>query len=524
MDVVLDQRQVADQRGFDVFVVPDEANQKLIAEVEQFFGEGAVGRNLFAVFDVFKHLEVDILSIKHTLFDVVAAVPLIGEIDEGLLAEDVDEVAAFKAEVLLVVVDFHLVLDDLAHHVDDLHDACAGWVEVLLVDGHVVVGLVGLADDLDDGLVLHDVEFLFMFLYLLLEGESQVLADKELLGEGLDALLAFEQDPLDDGDGAAGEFGVVVLGEFDHLGDDGDVDQIHVFVLGELLDEVFGGPVVDALVEDACFCLQGSHLVSQFEGLEGLAGRPHRQIQVVVQNLLYYVHALQLAVHHQTVLPGCDAAFSIVGFYAVVRHQDLENHFQYFLDVFFGLPEAKVQGLPNEPQVLIETFVLQNILGVDRAVLVLQFIQDPIEDLHEGLGLPGFSLLGVHHIYFLLLEKGVVGDPLFLLDGVVGVAFDVEVVEESNDGGLCLFEGLVEEEIGEDICREHALDVVLDQFVPAFGHICQKVDVLHKVGPGGLVLLLANLLVVVESPLFDLVFVYSCVSVYLFLALLVGLL
>ena len=192
--------------------------------------------------------------------------------------------------------------------------------------------------------------------------------------------------------------------------------------------------------------------------------------------------------------------------------------------MLFCLPEAQVEGLPDEAEVLVETLVLEDLLGVDGTIVNLQFVEDPVEDLHEGLGLPGFGLLCVHNIDGLLLEKGVVGDPLLLLDGVVGVALDVEVVEEADDGGLCLLEGLVEEEVGEDVGREHALDVVLDQFVPALGHVGQEVYVLDKVGPGRLVLLLADLLVVIEPPLFYLVFVNSRVGVYLFLALLVGLL
>lgn len=90
------------------------------------------------------------------------------------------------------------MLDYLAHHVYDLHDACAGGVEVLLVDGHVIVGLVGLAYDLDYRLVLHDVELLLVLLDLLLQGQPQILAYEQLLREGLDALLALQQHPLHD--------------------------------------------------------------------------------------------------------------------------------------------------------------------------------------------------------------------------------------------------------------------------------------------------------------------------------------
>ena len=323
VDVVLDLGQVADEGGLDVLVVPDEADQELVAEVEQFLGEGSVGGDLLAVLYVLEDLEVDVLGVQHTLLDVVAAVALVGEVEEGLFSKEIDEIATLKAEVLLVVVDLDLVLDDLAHHVDDLHDACAGGVEVLLVDGHIVVGLVGLADDLDDGLVLHDVEFFLVLLDLLLEGQPQVLTHEQLLREGLDALLALQQYPLHDRYRPAGQPGVVVPGQLDHLGDDADAHQTHLLVVGELLDEFLGRPVVNALVKDAGLRLQGPYLLSHLEGLEGLAGQPHRQVQVVVQNLLYYVHALQLAVHHQAVLTGGDAGFGIVGLYAVVRDQDV---------------------------------------------------------------------------------------------------------------------------------------------------------------------------------------------------------
>ena len=49
VDVVLDLGQIADEGGLDVLVVPDEADQELVAEVEQFLGEGSVGGDLLAV-------------------------------------------------------------------------------------------------------------------------------------------------------------------------------------------------------------------------------------------------------------------------------------------------------------------------------------------------------------------------------------------------------------------------------------------------------------------------------------------
>lgn len=134
-----------------------------------------------------------------------------------------------------------------------------------------------------------------------------------------------------------------------------------------------------------------------------------------------------------------------------MRDQDLKNYLQDLLDVLFGLPEAEVESLPNEAEVLVEALVLEYLLGVDGAILNLQFIEDPVEDLHEGLGLPGLGLFCIHNVNFFLLEEGVVGDSLLLLDGIVGVALDVEVVEEADDGGLCLLEGLVEEKVGENV-------------------------------------------------------------------------
>lgn len=80
-----------------MLVVPDEADQKLVAEVEKLLGEGAVRGNLLAIPDVLKDLEVDILGVQHTLLDVVGAVALVGEVEEGFLAEEIDEVAALEA-------------------------------------------------------------------------------------------------------------------------------------------------------------------------------------------------------------------------------------------------------------------------------------------------------------------------------------------------------------------------------------------------------------------------------------------
>jgi len=133
---------------------------------------------------------VNVLGIKNTLPDVIAAVPLISEVKEGFLAQQVYEVAILQAEEHFEVVEVCFVLNQFTHHVDHLHYTCARRVKVFLVDCNVVVCLVCLIFDLYDRLILHDVELLLVLLDLVLEGLPQAFTDKQLTGEGLDALLS----------------------------------------------------------------------------------------------------------------------------------------------------------------------------------------------------------------------------------------------------------------------------------------------------------------------------------------------
>ena len=74
-----------------MLVVPDQTYQKFIAKMEQFFGEGAIRRNLFAVEDKLQYLQMDVLGIQHALLHVVTAISLVSKVKQGLLSQEVGE-------------------------------------------------------------------------------------------------------------------------------------------------------------------------------------------------------------------------------------------------------------------------------------------------------------------------------------------------------------------------------------------------------------------------------------------------
>jgi hypothetical protein len=65
-------------------------------------------------------------------------------------------------------------------------------------------------------LVLHCVELVLFVLDEPLQLDTLITTDKDLLAEVLDGFLALEKNTFHDGDGLRGQFGVIVLGKFDH--------------------------------------------------------------------------------------------------------------------------------------------------------------------------------------------------------------------------------------------------------------------------------------------------------------------
>lgn len=70
--------------------------------------------------------------------------------------------------------------------------------------------------DIDEGLILHCVEFVLLVFDELHQVDSFWVADEDLLAEVFDGFLLFEEDSLHDGNGLTCELGIVVFGELDH--------------------------------------------------------------------------------------------------------------------------------------------------------------------------------------------------------------------------------------------------------------------------------------------------------------------
>ena len=82
-------------------------------------------------------------------------------------------------------------------------------------------------------------------------------------------------------------------------------------------------------------------------------------------------------------------------------------------------------------------------------------------------------------------------------------------MEQSNDGSLSLLQFIIfqEQEISKNFNREHTLHMFLNLLVPTFSHISNKFKVFHEIFPGTVVFFLANLEVILESTLFEDVFI-----------------
>lgn len=241
---MLDGWNEADQRGFYVLVVPDETNQKFIAEMQQFHRLWVFLWHLTAIQYKLEYLKMYILSIHHTLLHSIAAGTLISEIDQFLLAKLL--VHAWSLEWLDTsdIECAGFVFDDLAHGVDDLHDASVNLI--LPVEGHVIINLILETFDFDQGLILHDVELVLLELDVVFECDAFSTTHEDLLAKTLYRLLVFEQHSLHDGDGSAGQLGIVVFGQLNHVFDDGGLDQRHVFAR-QLLDKFDGKLVIDSV-------------------------------------------------------------------------------------------------------------------------------------------------------------------------------------------------------------------------------------------------------------------------------------
>jgi hypothetical protein len=151
-------------------------------------------------------------------------------------------------------------------------------------------------------LVLHRVELVLLILDKFHQTDALIITHEDLLTEVLDGLLSLEQHPLHDGDGLGGQLGIVVFGQLNHSLKDRRLHQLNV-ITRDLLDEAFCELIINFGLKETGIAVvnEGTLAFGHFKHLEMLANVPHCKVEVVVQDELNDIHALQLASHHQQV-------------------------------------------------------------------------------------------------------------------------------------------------------------------------------------------------------------------------------
>lgn len=193
-------------------------------------------------------------------------------------------------------------------------------------------------------------------------------------------------------------------------------------------------------------CNEGAFSFWHLKLLEMLADIPDREIKIIVQNELDDVHALQFAFHHEQIFFGFDTVLSVILKDGRERLKDLQDIAKDCFYVFFLLPKAEVEGLPDKVEDLIEILIFQHLGRINGSIL-LQFLLETVQDSLEGW-VPRLSIRGsAHYINSFIFKLIVVRNALPFFNWIEFLAFCIKIVQKTDDGHFSFMQLIFFEEI-----------------------------------------------------------------------------
>ena len=143
---------------------------------------------------------MNIFSIQNTLLDIITAISLISKVKKCIFSEQVDQISTFQTQILFKVSNLYFMLNNLTHHIDNLHDTSVCRIQLFFENSYIVISLICFTENFNNRLILHNIELLFVLLYPLLQQKSCVFTDEQLFCEGFNTFLSFQQNSFNNGD------------------------------------------------------------------------------------------------------------------------------------------------------------------------------------------------------------------------------------------------------------------------------------------------------------------------------------
>lgn len=130
-----------------------------------------------------------------------------------------------------------------------------------------------------------------------------------------------------------------------------------------------------------------------------------------------------------------------------------------------------------------------------------------------------YAPFGITHYFNLLsFQLFIFRNSFSLFNGVVRIAFNKKIVYNPDNGSLSFFKLLLfDEKICHNFYGKHRSHIIFNEFVPTFSHISHKIKILNKICPCRRVLFFTYFEIVLENPLFQLVFINCSLSKDIFI-------